>query len=56
MVANNTEDRVTLIKRALAMRIIYYGFDDTDLDAIISAGQSNGYADGVAYSTHSVSP
>lgn len=54
MVANNTEDPVTLFKRGLAMRILYYGFDDADLDTIITTGQSNGYADGVAYSTHSV--
>ena len=51
MANNNTLDRTVLAKRAQAMKIIYYGFDDTDLDAVISTGQSNGFADGIAYST-----
>jgi hypothetical protein len=51
MPANNTNDPATLLQRALAMKIIYYGFDDADLATIISNGQSNGYVDGLAYST-----
>jgi hypothetical protein len=49
--ANNTLDASTLAKRAQAMKIIYYGFDDTDLDTVITTGTANGFTDGIAYST-----
>jgi len=48
---NNTLDGAILAKRAQAMKIIYYGFDDDGLDAIISDGQTDGWVDGIAYST-----
>ena len=51
MPANNTNDPTTLLQRAMAMKIIYYGFDDADLATIISNGQTNGFVDGVAFST-----
>lgn len=51
MSQNDTLDPATLMKRQLAIRIIHYGFDDGDLDTVITAGQTAGYVDGLAYST-----
>lgn len=51
MAQNNTQDQAILTKRRTAMRILFYGFDDAGLDTIISDGQTNGFADGIAYST-----
>ena len=51
MANNNTLDGTILAKRTQAMKIIYYGFDDDGLDAIISDGQTDGWVDGIAYST-----
>ena len=51
MANNNTQDQSVLMQRAQAIKIIYYGFDDDGLAAIISDGQTDGWVDGVAYST-----
>lgn len=51
MAQNNTLDSATLIKRQLAVKIIAFGFDDADLDTVITSGTNNGFVDGLAYST-----
>jgi len=48
---NNTLDGSVLMQRAQAIKIIYYGFDDDGLAAIITDGQADGWVDNVAYST-----
>lgn len=51
MLPNNTTDEVTLARRALAVRILYFGFDDADVETVITAGLANGYVEGMGYST-----
>ncbi len=51
MAQNNTQDQAVLLQRAQAIKIIYYGFDDDGIAAIITDGVADGWVDGVAYST-----